>query len=67
MKGQSYHDRKGSDDGTKAGTEYKVYINSEMASKTDATHGDSKAERKKKKSSKKRKSLEEFQGALDGD
>ena len=67
MKGQSPYDRRGSDDGTEARTKYELNPSSEMASKTNPTNSDSKAERKKKKLSKKRKLLEESRVILDGE
>lgn len=48
-------------------TKSELNPSSGMASKTDATNGDPKAERKKKKSSKENRVPKESQGALDGD
>ena len=70
MKEQRSHKRRQSEDRTKAGTKHELNPNFEVTSKTDRTHDDSKVEeqkKKKRKLSKKIKSLEGIQVALDGD
>lgn len=70
MKEQRSHKRRESEDRTKAGTKHELNSNFGETSKTDGTNRDSKVEeqkKKKRKLSKKRKSLEGIQVALDGD
>lgn len=70
MKDQRSHKRRGSEDRTIAGTKHELNANFGATSKTDGTNGDSKVEeqrKKKRRLSKKRKSLEGTQIALDGD